>query len=164
MRNVASVHTLLNAPVDEIWWDERLSPYNHNPHFPYFVTHYTDSMPICSMGGSLSDALFNPKYASHVYKVTLAMDNLGNIGWICNLMPGTLADVTIWDQRGPSRVHRRFFEYPPPPLSFPTPCPSPRGGGGPSLAQPRIFRCTSLCCCGKTTTQECCPKHSSGKW
>ena len=77
---------------------------------------------------------------------------------------------------------------PPPPLSFPTPCRSPGGGGGPSLGQPKIFRCGSLCCCvgdcivghchlypsacacqasyqeGKTTTQECCPKHSSGKW
>ena len=36
---------------------------------------------------------------------------------------------------------------PPPPLSFPTPCRSPGGGGGPSLGQPKIFRCGSLCCC-----------------
>ena len=35
----------------------------------------------------------------------------------------------------------------PPPLSFPTPCRSPGGGGGPSLGQPKIFRCGSLCCC-----------------
>ena len=62
MRNVARVRTFLNVVVDEIWWDERLSPYNHNPHFPYFVTHYTDGMPICSVGGSLFDVLFNPKY------------------------------------------------------------------------------------------------------
>jgi len=34
----------------------------------------------------------------------------------------------------------------PPPLSFPTPCRSP-GRGGPSLGQPKIFRCGSLCCC-----------------
>ena len=52
--------TLLNSVVDKIWWEERLSPYNHNPHFPYFVTHFTDSMPICSVGGDLSDVLFNP--------------------------------------------------------------------------------------------------------
>ena len=31
------------------------------------------------------------------------------------------------------------------PLSFPTPCRSPGGGG--SLGQPKIFRCGSLCCC-----------------
>ena len=50
MANVSRVRTLLNSLVDEIWWEERLSPYNHNPHFPYFVTHFTDSMPICSAG------------------------------------------------------------------------------------------------------------------
>ena len=48
--------------VDEIWWDERFSPYNHNPHFPYFIMHFTDSMPMCSLGGDLSDVFFNPKY------------------------------------------------------------------------------------------------------
>ena len=35
--------------------------------------------------------------------------------------------------------------YPHPPVSFPTPCRSPGGGG--SLGQPKIFRCGSLCCC-----------------
>ena len=40
-------------------------------------------------------------------------------------------------------------KYPPPtpPVSFPTPCRSPGGGGGASLGQPKIFRCGSLCCC-----------------
>ena len=49
----------------------------HDTHFPYFVTHYIDSMPICIVGGTLAGVLFDPKYASHVYKVTVAMDNLG---------------------------------------------------------------------------------------
>ena len=26
-------------------------------------------------------------------------------------MPGTSADVTIWDQRGPSRMQGQFFDY-----------------------------------------------------
>ena len=47
----------------------------------------------------------------HVYKVTVAVDNLGNIVWICDLMPGTSADVMIWDQRGPSRTHGQFFDF-----------------------------------------------------
>ena len=38
------------------------------------------------------------------------------------------------------------FPIPSPRLSFPTPCRSPGGGGGPSLGQPKIFRCGSLCC------------------
>ena len=36
------------------------------PHFPYLVTHFTDAMPISSIGGALSDVLFNPKYAGCV--------------------------------------------------------------------------------------------------
>ena len=30
---------------------QRLSPYNHTPYFPYFLTHFVDSMPICSGWG-----------------------------------------------------------------------------------------------------------------
>ena len=52
---------------------------------------------------------------------------------------------------GPSSLgwgRTRGGGYPPPPLSFPTPCRSPGGGGGgPSLGQPKILRCGSLCCC-----------------
>ena len=68
-------------------------------------------MPICAVGGTLLDVLFNPKYASHVYKMTVAVDNLGNIVCICDLMPGTTADLMIWDARGPSRSHGQFFDF-----------------------------------------------------
>ena len=51
---------------------------------------------------------------------------------------------------------------PPPPLSFPTPCPSP-GGGGRHLLNPKFWVAAHCVFYGKTTTQECCPKHSSGK-
>ena len=111
MQNVGRVRAYLNAMINEIWWPDRLSPYNHNPHFPYLVTHYTNSMPICTVGGTLSDVLFNPKYASHVYKVTVVVDNLGNIVWIRDLMPGTTANVMIWDARGPSCCHGQFFDF-----------------------------------------------------
>ena len=67
------------------------------PHSPYFVTHFTDAMPISSIGGALSDILFNPKYAGCVWKITVAVDHLGNIVWICLVLPGTSADVKIWD-------------------------------------------------------------------
>ena len=30
MQNFSRVRTLLNSVVDEIWWDERLSPYNRH--------------------------------------------------------------------------------------------------------------------------------------
>ena len=42
---------------------------------------------------------------------TVAVDNLGNIVWLCDLMPGTSADVMIWEQRGPSRTHGQFFDF-----------------------------------------------------
>ena len=82
----ASVHRVrsyLNGVVAEIRWAKRLSEWNHVPHFPYFVTHYVDSMPIASIGGILCDVLFNPKYTGCVYTVTVAIDSLGNIVWIC---------------------------------------------------------------------------------
>ena len=50
----------------------------------------------------MSSDNWNPKYASHVYKVTVAIDMLGNIVWVCPLAPGTSADVLIWDGYGPS--------------------------------------------------------------
>ena len=81
--------------MDDIWREEKLSPYNHTPDFAHFATHFTDSMPTCSVGGYLSDVLFNTQYAGHVYKIAVAVDNLGNVVWICDLMPVTPADVMI---------------------------------------------------------------------
>ena len=105
------VRSYLNGVVAEIRWAERLSEWNHVPHFPYFVTHYVDSMPIASIGGILCDVLFNPKYAGCVYKVTVAIDSLGNIVWICPLAPGTSADVLIWDREGPKRSKGHYIVY-----------------------------------------------------
>ena len=81
------VRSYLNGVVAEIRWAERLSEWNHVPHFPYFLTHYVDSMPIASIGGILCDVLLTPKYAGCVYKFTVAIDSLGNIVWICPLAP-----------------------------------------------------------------------------
>ena len=66
------------STVDEIRWDDRLCLFSHNHHFPYFVTHFANSFPIASIGGVYSDVLFNPKHAGCVYKVTLAIYNLGS--------------------------------------------------------------------------------------
>ena len=73
-----SSESYLVQAVDEIKWEDRLCKFNHNPHVPYLVTHFTDSMPVASIGGALSNALWNPKYATDVFKVTVANDNLGN--------------------------------------------------------------------------------------
>ena len=110
-QSVARVREYLNHVVQEIRWADRLNPFNHCPHFPFFMTHFTDSMPISSIGGIWSADLWNPKYVSHVYKVTVAVDMLGNIIWICPLAPGTSADALIWDGYGPSRTRGDFFDF-----------------------------------------------------
>ena len=53
----------------------------------------------------------NLKYALHVYKVTIAVDMLGNIIWICPLAPRTSVDVLIWDGYGPSCTRGDFFDF-----------------------------------------------------
>ena len=40
-----------------------------------------------------------------------AVDNLGNIVWICPVLPGTSADVKIWDKYGPQRTKGCFMEF-----------------------------------------------------
>ena len=64
-----------------------------------------------AIGGTWSADLWNPNNVSHVYKVTIAVDMLGNIVWICPLAPGTSADVLIWDGYGPSRIRGDFFDF-----------------------------------------------------
>ena len=110
-RSVARVREYLNHVVQEIRWADRLNPFYQRPHFPFFMTHFTDSMPINSIGRIWSADLWNPKYASHVYKVTIAVDMLGNIIWICPLAPGTSADVLIWDGYGASCTQGDFFDF-----------------------------------------------------
>ena len=90
----------LNMVVDEVRRSGRLNHYNHSPHFPHLVTHFTDSMPISSMGGALSDVLFNPKYAGHIWKLPVAVDHVGNIVWIGPVMLGTARDLIMWDKYG----------------------------------------------------------------
>ena len=107
----ARVREYLNHVVQEIRWANRLAPFNHCPHFPFFMTHFTDSMPMSSIGGIWSAHMWNPQYAAHVSKVTFAVDMLGNIIWICPLAPRTLADVLIWDGYGPSRTRGDFFDF-----------------------------------------------------
>ena len=90
---------------------DRLNPYNQSPHFPYLVTHFMDSMPIGSIGDALSDVLFNSNYAGHIWKLTVAIEHLGNIVWIGPLMPSTAPNVIIWDKYGPSRKFGPFKEF-----------------------------------------------------
>ena len=79
-----------------------------------FVSRSTDCSEIAwlnSIGGMWSKDLWNPKYAAHIFKVTVTVDMLGNIVRICPLASGTSADVLIWDGYGPSRTRGDFFDF-----------------------------------------------------
>ena len=47
-------HCMSGPAVDEVRWSDRFNKINHNPHFPYLVTHFTDATLISSFGGALS--------------------------------------------------------------------------------------------------------------
>ena len=108
-RSVARVREYLDHVVLEIQWAESLNSFNYCPHFPFFMTHFTDSMPKSCIGGIWSADPRNPKYASHVYKVTV--DMLSNILWICLLALGTSDDVLIWDGYGACCTRGDLFDF-----------------------------------------------------
>ncbi len=66
--------------MDEIYWDDRLDPRNHSPHFPYLFTGMVDTFPMHVLNPSCKEvrnALLNPKYGGCVFKGQLAIDFLG---------------------------------------------------------------------------------------
>ena len=60
---------------------------------------------------SQADVLLNPKYVGNIYGVTVAVDFLGIILWVCPLSPGTTPDVLIWDREEPHRQLGDFFGF-----------------------------------------------------
>lgn len=66
--------------IDEIYWEDRLDPRNHAPHFPFLFTGIVDTFPMrvcCPTDGELAKSLYNPKYKHYVYKGQLGIDFLG---------------------------------------------------------------------------------------
>ena len=59
-QSVASVPDFLNHVAQGIRWSERMNCFIHCLHFPYFITHFMDSM---SIGRMRCVDLWNPKYA-----------------------------------------------------------------------------------------------------
>lgn len=82
-------------------WGDRLNPFNHSTLFPYCVTAIGDTFPISTIGGSLADVLYQPKYAEEVMKLLLLSDHLGIYVWMGGPTVGTMADTTILHQCGP---------------------------------------------------------------
>ena len=73
----ACLREYLNDVLQELHWADTLDPFSHCPHFLFFMTHLTGSMPISSIGGMWCADLWNSKNALHVYKVIVAFDMPG---------------------------------------------------------------------------------------
>lgn len=70
----------LGENMNEIYWNNRLSPYNHVPHFPFFVTGCVDTYPVRVLqpqNSFLRRSLYNPKYGATVVKVESVVDFMG---------------------------------------------------------------------------------------
>ena len=57
------VREYLNHVVQEILMGRPVDSFQPLPHFQFFMAHFTDSMPISSIGGIWSVDLWNPRYA-----------------------------------------------------------------------------------------------------
>lgn len=89
----------LHDTMHEISWDDRLSEINHCTHYPYYVTFFLDTVPVACYGGITE--LYQPKYASPVFKMQVACDAMGRIVFISGPHPGSRSDSTLWKRWGP---------------------------------------------------------------
>ena len=74
---------------------------NHCSLFPYLVTGVGDTFPIATIGGSMGDVLYQPKYAEDVFKLLLITSLCGIYVWLGGPTVGTMSDAMILDQCGP---------------------------------------------------------------
>ena len=89
--------------INEIFWEDRLSPYNHTPHFPFWFTGIVDTFPLHVLqphNSTLRRALFNPKYGGCVYKGQLGINFLGAIVLCTGPHLGLCYDGHIWQRTG----------------------------------------------------------------
>jgi len=83
----------------QVHWSDRLSPINHCPHFPYYVTGIVDTFPFRvyqPLDARLRKCLYNPKYGSSVWKWEVVIDLLGRIVSIGGPHIGTAYDAHIF--------------------------------------------------------------------
>ena len=75
---------------------------NHSILFPYLMTLLGDCFPAKSTGGTINDALFQPKYEDEVYKLLLLLiDQFGQYWWVGGLACGVRSDTRILKELGP---------------------------------------------------------------
>jgi len=107
-RTILPALELIARTFDEIHWNERLNPYNHTPHFPYFATSIVDTFPVHvsqPSNAAFARTLFNPKYGGCVWKVLIVISFLGTIVFFKAPFPGTVYDGHIWQDTALERPH-----------------------------------------------------------
>jgi hypothetical protein len=90
----------LSCYMNEIYWSNRLSVWNHAEYFPIYVTAMTDTMPIYVQqpgNSALRSALYNRKYAATIYKFQVSVDFLGRIVCFSGPHLGNSYDAHIWN-------------------------------------------------------------------
>ena len=88
--------------MQEIQWADTLNSINH---FPFFMSYFTNPVPISSIKGDWGHKLWNHTcLQGHCCRC-----HVNNIVWISPVAPGTSTDVLIWDRS--FRMPGDFFEF-----------------------------------------------------
>lgn len=93
----------LSTTMNEIHWEDRLSPFNHGEYFPAFVTGMVDTFPVYVSqpeDGLLARSLYNPKYGGCIYKFQLGCDFLGRNNLLTGPHMGVMNDGNTWVSTG----------------------------------------------------------------
>ena len=97
--------------MDEIDWNARLNPFNHHPAAPHYTTFALDTFPISCLDGDIGDTTFQPKYASNVYKVQVAIGWDGIIYWYRGPHLVSRSDPRLWSLYGPQAWIQKEFGW-----------------------------------------------------
>ena len=103
-RRIEKNIALLFQVVSDVAFDDISNEWNHCPHYPYHVMGHVDTVPVCSCVGATSDVAYQPKYASSVYKLIVAVDNLGRVMFVKGPDLGSRYDGNIWSTRCPWKL------------------------------------------------------------
>lgn len=105
-RWVVPVLVQLGTHINYIDYGRRLCYYNHVPLLPNCFTVVLDTYPVCvwqPLDKYLAGGLYQPKYATTVYKFQLGVTFAGEVVYASGPHLGTSSDVNIFRWWGPER-------------------------------------------------------------
>ena len=90
---------LLADIVDDVRFADRLRPFNHSQHYPYYVTGMIDTFPVACLAGDTGDASYQPKYSKHVKKMQVVIDWQGRIIAWSRPHVGSRSDPVLYGEK-----------------------------------------------------------------